>query len=116
MDPRQPAPPPAPPRRVAQAPAPVPQNIQRYTIIGIVALCALIAGLLGDSLVGVYRMDQGEAIPRGWRWLLGAAEQSFSTQTMSLLLGVILLGFAAGGAWFLVQLALGWVRSQIGGR
>lgn len=90
------------------------QTIQRYSIMGVVLLITLISGLLGDSLIGVYRIDVGESLPRGWRWLLGAAEQSFSTQTTALLVGVILLGFAFGGLWFLVHLGIRWLRSQIG--
>lgn len=86
----------------------------RYSILGVVALCTLISGLLGDSLVGVYRIDEGEAIPRGWRWLLGASEQTFGTQSFSLLFGVILLGFAFGGGWFLVQMGIRFIRNQLG--
>jgi hypothetical protein len=86
----------------------------RYSILGVVALCTLISGLLGDSLVGVYRIAEGEAIPRGWRWLLGASEQSFGTQSFALLFGVILLGFALGGAWFLVQMGIRLLRAQLG--
>jgi hypothetical protein len=88
------------------------QTIQRYSIMGVVLLITLISGLLGDSLVGVYRIEVGEPLPRGWRWLLGAAEQSFGTQTLALLLGVILLGVAVGGAWFLIQLGVRWLRGQ----
>lgn len=88
--------------------------IIRYSILGAVALCTLISGLLGDSLIGVYRIDEGEAIPRGWRWLLGASEQTFGTQSFALLFGVILLGFAIGGAWFLVQMGIRLIRSQLG--
>lgn len=108
MDPRQ-----LPPRR----PATVDDNlIQRYSILGGILLCTLISGLLGDSLIGVYRVDVGEPIPRAWRWLLGAAEQSFSTQTFALLLGVILLGLAFGGMWFLAVTGLRLVRAQLSGR
>lgn len=90
--------------------------VQRYSILGGVLLCTLISALLGDSLVGVYRIDVGDAIPRGWRWLLGAAEQSFGTQTFALLLGVILLGFAFGGMWFLARTGLRMLREQLSGR
>lgn len=86
----------------------------RYSILGVVALCTLISGLLGDSLIGVYRIDEGEAIPRGWRWLLGASEQTFGTQSVALICGVILLGFAFGGAWFLAQMGIRYIRSQLG--
>lgn len=90
--------------------------IQRYAILAGVLIFTLISGLLGDSLIGVYRIDVGDAIPRGWRWLLGAAEQSFSTQTFALLVGVILLGFAFGGMWFLARTTLRMVREQLNGR
>lgn len=106
MDPRQYTPPP----RVSSGD----NLVVRYSILGVVALCTLISGLLGDSLVGVYRIEEGEPIPRGWRWLLGAAEQTFGTQTFALLFGVILLGFAFGGGWFLVQMGIRFVRSQLG--
>jgi hypothetical protein len=86
----------------------------RYSIVGVVALCTLISGLLGDSLLGVYRIDEGEAIPRGWRWLLGASEQSFGTQSFALLFGAILLGFAFGGGWFLANMGIRFVRTQMG--
>jgi hypothetical protein len=86
----------------------------RYSILGVVALSTLISGLLGDSLVGVYRIDVGEPIPRGWRWLLGTSEQTFGTQSFSLLFGAILLGFAFGGGWFLVQMGIRYLRTQMG--
>jgi hypothetical protein len=105
MDPRQYTPPP----RVRGD-----NIVMRYSILGVVALCTLISGLLGDSLVGVYGIPEGEPIPRGWRWLLGAAEQSFSTQSYALLFGVVLLGFAFGGGWFLVQMGFRFIRSQLG--
>ena len=90
------------------------QVVQRYTIMGVVLLITLISGLLGDSLLSVYRIEEGEPLPRGWQWLLGAAEQSFSTQTFALLGGVVLLGLACGGLWFLIHLGVRWLRSQIG--
>jgi hypothetical protein len=90
------------------------QRIFRLSILGAVLLCALIALLLGDSLIGVYRLEAGEAIPRGWRWLLGADEQSFGTQTVALLLGVVLMGFAFGGLWFLLQASIAWLRDLLG--
>src|SRR5215213_1534819 len=106
MDPRQ---------YVPQRPTRSADNIViRYSILGVVALCTLISGLLGDSLLSVYRIDEGDAIPRGWRWLLGASEQSFGTQSYALLIGVILLGFALGGGWFLIQMGIRFIRSQLG--
>jgi hypothetical protein len=110
MDPRQYTPPSSPPRRVRGND----NLVVRYSILGAVALCTLISGLLGDSLVGVYRIGEGEPIPRGWRWLLGAAEQTFGTQSFALLFGVILLGFSIGGAWFLAQMGIRFIRSQLG--
>ena len=88
--------------------------VMRYSILGVVALCTLISGLLGDSLVSVYRINEGEAIPRGWRWLLGASEQTFGTQSFALLFGVILLGFSIGGAWFLILMGVRFLRAQLG--
>ena len=108
MDPRQLAP--------QQRRTPDDHAIQRYSILGGVLLCSLISGLLGDSLLGVFWIEVGEPIPRAWRWLLGAAEQSFGTQTFALLLGVILLGFGAGGLWFLLLTGLRLLRAQLGGR
>jgi hypothetical protein len=105
MDPRQ-----YTPRRTRSAD----NTVIRYSILGAVALCTLISGLLGDSLVSVYGIDEGELIPRGWRWLLGASEQTFGTQSFALLFGVILLGFAFGGGWFLVQMGIRFIRSQLG--
>lgn len=90
------------------------QRIFRLSVLGAVLLCALIALLLGDSLIGVYRLDVGETIPRGWRWLLGASEQSFGTQSTALFAGVVLMGFAFGGLWFLLQVASGYVRTLLG--
>jgi hypothetical protein len=107
MDPRQYTPP--PPRAQSND-----NLVMRYSILGVVALCTLISGLLGDSLIGVYRIDEGELIPRGWRWLLGASEQTFGTQSFALLSGVVLLGFAFGGVWFLAQMGIRYIRSQLG--
>lgn len=108
MDPRQFSPPRLQP--------PDDHTIQRYSILGGVLLCTLISGLLGDSLIGVFWIDVGDPIPRGWRWLLGAAEQSFGTQTFALLLGIVLLGFALGGLWFLALAGLRILRDQLAGR
>jgi hypothetical protein len=88
------------------------QRVWRLSILGLVLLCTLISGLLGDSLIGAYRVAAGEPLPRGWRWLLGASEQNFGTQTAALLLGVLLLGFALGGVWFLIRVAIGWLRGR----
>jgi hypothetical protein len=84
----------------------------RLSILGGVLLCALIAALLGDSLLGVYGIDEGGAIPRGWSWLLGASAQTFTTQTLALLFGILLMGFALGGFWFLAGVMLRWLRRQ----
>ncbi|MCC6169510.1 MAG: hypothetical protein IT329_19985 [Caldilineaceae bacterium] len=94
------------------APARDEHRTVRLSILGGILLCALIAALLADSLLGVYVIDAGEAIPRGWRWLLGAPEQTFATQTLALLFGVLLLGFALGGFWFLAGVALRRLRRQ----
>jgi len=91
------------------------QRIYRFSILGAILLCALIALLLGDSLISAYRIDVGASLPRGWRWLLGADEQNFGTQTFALLLGVTLVGFAVGGLWFLVRVTLGWLRNLLRG-
>ncbi len=85
-------------------------RIFRLSILGAILLCTLIAGLLSDSLLGVYGIAEGEPIPRGWQWLLGAPTQTFATQTMALLSGALLLGFALGGGWFLAAVAIRWLR------
>jgi hypothetical protein len=100
------------PRRIFEQP---PQaldehRIYRLSILGGVLLCALIAALLGDSLLSVSVLAEGAAMPGGWRWLLGADAQTFATQTLALLLGVLLLGFALGGFWFLAAVALRRLR------
>lgn len=105
MDPRQIQPP--------RAQARPEHQIQRYSILGAVLLCTLISGLLGDSLIGVFRNNIGDPIPRGWRWLLGESVQTFGTQTFALLFGIILLGFALGGVWFLAQVGLRMVRDLL---
>ena len=86
--------------------------IQRYSVLGAIVLCTLISGLLGDSLLGVRQIERGETIPNGWRWLLGDATQTFRTETIALLAGVILLGFALGGAWFLAGAGWRWLRRR----
>ncbi len=105
MDPRQ--------IRPARPQARQDQQIQRYSILGAILLCTLISGLLGDSLIGVYRYEVGEAIPRGWRWLLGEPVQTFGTQTFALLFGIVLLGFALGGVWFLARIGLRMLRDLL---
>lgn len=102
------------PRRILEQP---PQSLDehrvfRLSILGGVLLCALIAALLGDSLLGVYGLAEGAAIPGGWRWLLGAGAQTFTTQTLALLFGILLLGFALGGFWFLAGVTLRRLRRQ----
>lgn len=82
----------------------------RLSILGAILLCTLIAALLGDSLIGVYGIEVGAPIPRGWQWLLGEPIQTFGTQTTALLLGVLLFGFALGGGWFLAAVAIRWLR------
>jgi hypothetical protein len=110
MDPRQHV-----PQRLNQADGHNADNVViRYSILGVVTLCTLISGLLGDSLLGVYRIDEGDPIPRGWRWLLGVTDQTFGAQTVALIFGVILLGFAFGGIWFLFVQAIRFIRSQLG--
>ncbi|HXF63395.1 MAG TPA: hypothetical protein VNK95_17330 [Caldilineaceae bacterium] len=89
------------------------QMVFRLSVLGAILLCALIAGLLGDSLIGVYQIEVGAPIPRGWRWLLGTAEQTFASQTVALLLGALLLGFGLGGCWFLLLVGIRWLRSQM---
>ena len=89
------------------------KSLQRWTVIATILLCTLIGGLLGDSLVGVWRIAVGEPIPRGWQWLLGSDVQTYGTQTVALLLGVVLLGFALGGVWFLLVAGLRWLRRRL---
>ena len=89
------------------------RSLQRWTIIAAIMVCTLISGLLGDSLLGVWRSAVGEPIPRGWRWLLGSDVQTFGTQSAALLLGVLLLGFALGGVWFLFITGLRWLRRRL---
>jgi hypothetical protein len=88
-------------------------RIQRYTVLGIIAVCTLISAILGDSLLGVWGVDIGEPIPGAWRWLLGDTIQSFRTQTVALLVGGILLGFALGGVWFFIGAGYRWLRRQL---
>jgi hypothetical protein len=88
------------------------QTVFRLSILGAILLCALIAGLLGDSLIGVYRIEVGAPVPRGWRWLLGTVEQTFASQTVALLFGMLLLGFALGGFLFLIMAGIRWLRDQ----
>ena len=84
--------------------------IQRYTALAIILLCTLISFLLASSLLGAWSIGVGELIPGGWRWLLGGSVQTFRTQTVALLLGVTLMGFALGGVWFFVTAGFRWLR------
>jgi hypothetical protein len=88
-------------------------RIQRYTVLGIIAVCTLISAILADSLLGVWSVEIGEPIPGAWKWLLGDTTQSFRTQTVALLVGVVLLGFAFGGVWFFIGAGYRWLRRQL---
>ena len=88
-------------------------RIQRYSVLGIIAACTLISMILADSLLGVWSVEIGESIPVGWRWLLGESVQTFRTQTVELLVGVVLLGFALGGVWFFIGAGYRWLRRQL---
>ncbi len=85
-------------------------QVQRLSMLGAILLCTLISGLLADSLLGAWQIELGQATPRGWRWLLGSPIQTFATSTFALLFGVLLLGFALGGVWFLAAMGLRWLR------
>lgn len=87
--------------------------VQRYVVLGTILLCTLISALLADSLLGVWQIAQGEPIPRGWRWLLGSPVQTFRTETLALLMGAVLMGFALGGVWFLVGAGWRWLRRRL---
>lgn len=89
-------------------------RIQRYSVLGVIALCTLISAILADSLLGAWAVEVGEAIPGGWRWLLGNSTQTFRTQTIALLAGVVLMGFALGGVWFFLSAGYRWLRRQLG--
>ena len=88
-------------------------RIQRYSVLGVIAVCTLISALLGDSLLSARAIEIGEPTARGWAWLLGSDVQTFRTQTVALLLGVVLLGFALGGVWFFAAAGYRWVRRQL---
>jgi hypothetical protein len=88
-------------------------RIQRYSVLGVIALCTLICVILGDSLLSVWSNEIGEPVARGWRWLLGSDVQTFRTQTVSLLLGVVLMGFALGGLWFFAAAGYRWLRRSL---
>lgn len=92
-----------------------PYQIQRLAILGAILLCTLIAGLLAESFLRTWRIDIGQPIPRSWRWLLGSIDQTFGTQTVALLLAVLLLGFALGGCWFLAVRGVQWLQRQLFG-
>lgn len=87
--------------------------VQRYSILGAILLCTLISGLLADSLLSVWQIEEGEAIPAGWQWLLGSPVQTFRTETLSLLIGAVLMGFALGGVWFIVAAGWRWLRRRM---
>jgi hypothetical protein len=87
--------------------------IQRYSVLGAILLCTLISGLLGDSLIGVWRIAPDAPIPNGWRWLLGSPVQTFRTETLALFIGVVLMGFALGGVWFLIAAGWRWLRRRL---
>jgi hypothetical protein len=91
---------------------PAENQIQRFTILGTILLCTLISGLLADSLLSAWRIEIGAPTPRGWRWLLGSSVQTFTTETIALLFGILLLGFALGGVWFLITASIRWLRRQ----
>lgn len=38
--------------------------VQRYSVLGAILLCTLISGLLGDSLLGIWRLEPDSAHPR----------------------------------------------------
>lgn len=88
-------------------------RIQRYSVLGVIALCTLISALLGDSLLSAWSIEVGEPTARGWAWLLGSDVQTFRTQTTALLAGVVLLGFALGGVWFFAATGYRWLRRRL---
>ncbi len=98
------------PNPYTSAPKQSDNSIQRYTVLAIILLCTLISFLLANSLLGAWSVDVGQPIPGGWRWLLGDSVQTFRTQTVSLLLGVTLMGFALGGVWFFIAAGFRWLR------
>jgi len=87
--------------------------VQRYSVLGAIILCTLISAVLADSLLGVWQIEEGEAIPAGWQWLLGNPVQTFRTETMALLAGTVLMGFALGGVWFLAGAGWRWLRRRL---
>ncbi|MDI9546524.1 MAG: hypothetical protein QM346_02880 [Chloroflexota bacterium] len=87
--------------------------VQRYSVLGAILLCTLISGLLGDSLLGIWRLEPDAPIPGGWRWLLGSPVQTFRTETIALFVGVVLTGFALGGVWFLITAGWRWLRRRL---
>lgn len=87
-------------------------RVQRYTVLGVILVCTLFSAILADSLLGVWRVYIGDPIPGGWRWLLGSPVQTFRTETIALLVGVVLLGFALGGVWFLLAAGFRWLRRR----
>ena len=86
-------------------------QIQRWSTLAIILLCTLISSLLAESLWRAWRIPIGEPTPRSWQWLLGSPVQTFRTETFALLSGVVLLGFALGGLWFLVSIGIRGLHS-----
>jgi ABC-type Fe3+ transport system permease subunit len=87
--------------------------VQRWSILGAVLLCTLISGLLADSLFSAWQIEPGQPTARGWRWFLGDSVQTFATETLALLAGVVLLGFALAGVWFLAGIGIRWLRRRL---
>ena len=100
----------------AQPPQSAPQDRTpgpALPVLGAILLCTLISGLLGDSLLGIWRLEPDAPIPGGWRWLLGSPVQTFRTETIALFVGVVLTGFALGGVWFLITAGWRWLRRRL---
>ncbi len=85
-------------------------TVQRYTVLAVIVLCTVICLLLALSLLSAWGVPESEAVPSGWRWLLGTDVQTFRSETIALLLGTVLLGFAVGGIWFLLAAGWRWFR------
>ena len=87
-------------------------RVQRYSVLGVIVVCTLFSLILANSLLDARSVEIGEPIPGGWRWLLGDSVQTFRTETIALLVGVVLLGFALGGVWFLLTAGFRWLRRR----